>query len=67
LTLLHYKDYGIRPMNDIDILVHPEYAEQAVYLLREAGWIPIDFLPTGEYISVSYSHGFPQWPPGKEL
>jgi hypothetical protein len=58
LTLLHYKDYGIRPMNDIDILVHPEHAERAVMLLKETGWTPIDFLPTAGYISVSYSHGF---------
>jgi hypothetical protein len=45
-------------MNDIDILVHPEHAEQAVILLKETGWTPIDFMPTSEYISVSYSHGF---------
>jgi hypothetical protein len=58
LTLLHYKDYGVRPMNDIDILVHPEDAEKAVHLMKDLGWTPIDFLPCKEYISVSYSHGF---------
>jgi hypothetical protein len=58
LTLLCYKDYGIRPMNDIDILVRPEHAVRAVYLLKELGWLPIDFMPTEEYMSVSYSHGF---------
>ncbi|MCJ7481546.1 MAG: nucleotidyltransferase family protein, partial [Thermodesulfovibrionales bacterium] len=58
LTLLCYKDYGIRPMNDIDILVRPEHAVRAVHLLKELGWLPIDFMPTEEYMSVSYSHGF---------
>lgn len=58
LTMLHYRDYGLRPMNDFDVLVCPDQALPAVNLLQGLGWIPIDFIPTAEYISVSYSHGF---------
>jgi hypothetical protein len=58
LTVLCYKDYGLRPMNDFDVLVHTAQALQAVHLLKELGWQPKDFEPSKDYISVSYSHGF---------
>ena len=58
LTMLHYKDYGLRPMNDFDVLVCPEHALSAVNLLQGLGWTPMDFTPTAEYISANYSHGF---------
>jgi hypothetical protein len=58
LTELYYRDRGIRPMNDIDILVHEGDALKAVQLLRELGWHPIDFIPDEKYISVGFSHGF---------
>jgi hypothetical protein len=58
LTLLCYRDYGLRPMNDFDVLVHTRDALSAVRLLRELGWNPLEFDPDEEYISVSYSHGF---------
>jgi hypothetical protein len=58
LTLLCYKDYGLRPMNDFDVLVHTEQALPAIRLLQEMGWNPMEFTPNEEYISVSYSHGF---------
>lgn len=58
LTLLCYRDYGLRPMNDFDVLVHTRDALSAVRLLRELGWPPLEFNPDEKYISVSYSHGF---------
>ena len=58
LTVLYYKDYGLRPMNDFDILIRPEQALPAIGLLKTLGWRPMEFEPTQEYISVSYSHGF---------
>ena len=58
LTLLCYKDYGLRPMNDFDVLIRPEKVLAAIRLLEKLGWTPMDFVPTEEYISVSYSHGF---------
>lgn len=58
LTLLCYKDYGLRPMNDFDVLVHTDQAMPAIRLLQKLGWKPKDFEPREGYISVSYSHGF---------
>ncbi len=58
LTLLYHRDYGLRPMNDFDVLIRPDKVLPAIRLLETLGWSPIDFVPTEEYISVSYSHGF---------
>jgi hypothetical protein len=58
LTVSYYKDYGLRPMNDFDILIRPQKVPPVIKLLGAAGWTPMDFAPTEEYISVSYSHGF---------
>ena len=58
LTMLHYRDYGLRPMNDFDVLVSPDQALSAVNLLQGLGWTPIEFTPASEYISAGYSHGF---------
>jgi hypothetical protein len=38
LILLYYKDYGLRPMIDVDILVRTEKALDAIKLLAELGW-----------------------------
>lgn len=40
LILLHYKDYGLRPMNDFDVLVPTEQSGKALELLEEWGWDP---------------------------
>ena len=58
LTMRYYRDYGLRPMNDFDVLVRPDQALSSVHLLQGLGWTPMDFTPTEEYISVSYAHGF---------
>ena len=58
LTLLYYKDYGLRPMGDLDILVHTDQALPAINVLERSGWTPREFSPTKEYISTRYSHGF---------
>lgn len=58
LTVLYYRDYGLRPMNDFDVLVLQEQVPPALELLGKLGWEPMYFTPTEEYISVSYSHGF---------
>jgi hypothetical protein len=58
LTILCYKDYGLRPMDDFDVLVHTDQALPAINLLKELGWKPKSFEPTEEYINLSYSHGF---------
>lgn len=38
LTLLYYKDPGLRPMTDIDLLVHRNQLNQSIELLRGLGW-----------------------------
>jgi hypothetical protein len=40
LVLLHYKDHGLRPMSDFDILVPTEQAPAAMNLLVKLGWRP---------------------------
>ena len=38
MSLLYYKEQGIRPMEDIDILVPPEHAKNAIDALFASGW-----------------------------
>jgi len=40
LTLLYYRDHGLRPMGDFDVLVHTEQASAAIALLTKLGWTP---------------------------
>jgi hypothetical protein len=40
LTLLHYRDHGLRPMGDFDVLIHTKQIAEAVNLLKELGWKP---------------------------
>lgn len=53
LTVLHYKNYGVRPMTDIDILVPSSQASLAIDLLYCAGWKPITPFKEGDLL---YSH-----------
>ena len=38
LVLLHYDTYGLRPMRDVDVLVHTDKAVVAMDLLKELGF-----------------------------
>lgn len=38
LTLLHYRDFGVRSMDDVDVLVSPAHAEAAMRVLVAHGW-----------------------------
>ena len=54
LTLLHYKDYGLRPMSDFDVLIHEKDVTTAINILRNLHWKPWQRLPkvfTAEYLS----------------
>jgi len=61
LTLLHYRDYGLRPLGDFDVLVHTEQASAAINLLSRLGWTP-ELRPleafTETYISVTKAYHF---------
>ncbi|HEY1267252.1 MAG TPA: nucleotidyltransferase family protein [Candidatus Binatia bacterium] len=45
LTLLYYRDYGVRPMADIDLLVPAAQALQAVAIMTQSGWTRADAWP----------------------
>lgn len=53
LALHFYKDSGLRPMSDVDILVRPQKAELAIERLHEAGWKSIYESP--EFL-IPYQH-----------
>ena len=40
LTALHYRDAGVRPMGDLDLLVPFERAAKACRVLERSSWIP---------------------------
>jgi len=61
LAILHYKDFGLRPMNDFDVMVPVEQTWAAIDLMRELGWDPMPRSPealTESYLSIVNSHGF---------
>ena len=41
LTLLYYKDYALRPMQDFDVMVPSENILDAINLLQDLRWTPI--------------------------
>lgn len=62
-ALLHayYRDYALRPMNDVDVMVPVEQAESAIELLKNNGYIPdsVSPLPFSErYIPLIHAYGF---------
>jgi hypothetical protein len=40
LSVLHYRDWGVRPMEDVDVMVRTHQVSAAADALREAGWNP---------------------------
>ncbi|MCK4818187.1 nucleotidyltransferase family protein, partial [bacterium] len=40
LSIFYYRDYGLRPMADFDILVQSEQASAAINLIIKSGWKP---------------------------
>jgi len=53
LTVLIYKNYSVRPMADIDILVPTSQISLTINLLKDAGWTPITHSIDG---NLSYQH-----------
>jgi len=41
LTILHYGDYGLRPMSDFDVLVPAHKRRAAIDVLASSGWQPM--------------------------
>ncbi|MGB6421651.1 MAG: nucleotidyltransferase family protein [Anaerolineales bacterium] len=61
LTTLYYKDLGLRPKKDVDVLVHPDDASASFDLLEKLGWRPMEKVQKSfenKYLSFSSSRGF---------
>ena len=57
LSVAHYRDDGVRPMEDIDVLVPRRDFERAITVLRGAGWAAgRDYIPTGGLRAVHAEH-----------
>jgi len=58
LTLTHYKNYGLRPQLDIDVLVPETCANDANAYFRGSGWNPEYDYPVDKVIQFRHSCGF---------
>ncbi|MGA7879098.1 MAG: nucleotidyltransferase family protein [Desulfoferrobacter sp.] len=47
LALLHYKDCGLRPIGDLDVLVPTEQAPDSIQILQQLGWTPMETVLKG--------------------
>lgn len=45
LVMLHYKDYGARPVSGLHVCVRSEQASRAIHALKKIGWTPTRHLP----------------------
>lgn len=57
LAVLSYGDVGVRPMDDVDVLVPIERTAEAIEVLSEAGWKP-DHEDLSAWTEVHHSLGF---------
>jgi Uncharacterised nucleotidyltransferase len=57
LALLSYGDVGVRPMDDVDVLVPLERTTEAIEVLSAAGWQP-DHADPAAWTRVHHSLGF---------
>lgn len=53
LALKHYPDPSLRPMTDVDLLVDPENAADAVGVLQHAGWT-LEWTIVPDFVSRTY-------------
>jgi hypothetical protein len=61
LTIRYFKDYGLRPMGDFDILVPEAQVEEAVRFLHSIGWLAMSYAPetfTQQYRLVAHAQAF---------
>jgi hypothetical protein len=57
LIVLHYPEPGLRPMDDVDVLVPYRQARTAIALLRAKGWAPVA-RAAELLVPVTHGHGF---------
>lgn len=58
LNVMNYKNYGLRPQRDIDVLVPNKYAEQAFLTLLKSGLNPGFSFPIEKVLRFRHSCGF---------
>jgi hypothetical protein len=58
LIPLYYRESGLRPMLDADVLVHAHQAEQAMELLTRSQWKPVGFTQPQMRIPIVHSTPF---------
>ena len=58
LIQLYYRESGVRPMLDADVLVHAHQAEQAIELLTRLQWKPLRFMQPQIRIPIIHSTPF---------
>ncbi len=61
LALNYYPHSGLRPMGDFDILVHKNTIHQAIKIVADKGWRPLDLTPahfSKAYLSMWHAHPF---------
>lgn len=58
LIQLYYRESGLRPMLDADVLVHPHQTEQAMQLLTRLQWKPFRYLQPRNRIPIVHSTPF---------
>ena len=58
LSVLHYRDPGARPMEDLDVVVRGERVHDAVRVLEEAGWRRTHPLPLRVRLRMTHSTEF---------
>jgi hypothetical protein len=61
LSILYFKNPGLRPMNDVDVLIPLVQREKAIHLLQSLGWSPRLNPPlrlTQAYLNVKHAHNF---------
>src|SRR5262249_25913855 len=58
LIQLYYRESGLRPMLDADVLVHPQQAEQAMDVLTKLQWKPLRYRQPQMRIPIVHSTPF---------
>jgi hypothetical protein len=54
----YYRDLGLRPMRDLDVVVPTARAEAAIEILRRVGWAPKTATITPAFIRMQHAHPF---------
>ncbi|RPI71217.1 MAG: hypothetical protein EHM47_10720 [Ignavibacteriales bacterium] len=55
LINIYYRDYGLRPMSDIDILIPTEKAADAFIILKKLGWSASEYKSPEKIMSIIHS------------